>query len=133
MHGNAYGCILVEEEFLSVRLLRPGPVQCDDAASFRQTVRPVLVLLAVFLRSAVIFLTDLLLLPLTPLALPSVTAIPDQLTGTGFAAGIPDPTHLARLWRQPLDGAVYTESLVVDGEVIVATERDSLYALDVHN
>ena len=82
---------------------------------------------------------------ITPLTLPSTTAVPYQLTGadwsmyhqnnarTGFVAGVPDPTHLASLWRQPLDGAVYAEPLVVDGQVIVATEHDSLYALDARS
>jgi len=49
---------------------------------------------------------------------------------TGFIAGAPDPTHLTSLWKQPLDGAVYAEPLVVDGQVIVATENDTLYGLD---
>jgi outer membrane protein assembly factor BamB len=52
---------------------------------------------------------------------------------TGFVANTPDPTRLTNLWKQPLDGAVYGEPLVVDGEVIVATEHDSLYALDAQS
>src|SRR6266849_2576107 len=81
---------------------------------------------------------------LTPLTLPTntVTATPGQVTSsdwptyhqhnarTGFVAGVPAPTSLTNLWQQPLDGAVYAEPLVVDGEVIVATENDTLYALD---
>lgn len=54
-------------------------------------------------------------------------------TRTGFVANTPDPTHLASLWRHPLDGAVYAEPLVVNGKVIVATEHDSLYALDAQS
>jgi len=81
----------------------------------------------------------------TPLALPSSTATPTQLTSadwttyhannthSGLIAGMSDPTHLTNLWKQPLDGAVYAEPLVVDGLVIVATEKDSLYALDAHS
>src|SRR2546426_6314209 len=77
-----------------------------------------------------------------PLTLPSSTTTPGKLTSadwtmyhldtarTGFVAGVPDPTHLRSLWKQPLDGAVYAEPLVVGGQVIVATENDSLYALD---
>ncbi len=81
---------------------------------------------------------------ITPLTLPTntVTATPGQVTSsdwptyhqnkarTGFVPGVPAPTSLTNLWQQPLDGAVYAEPLVVDGEVIVATENDTLYALD---
>ena len=49
---------------------------------------------------------------------------------TGFVAGVPDPTRLASLWKQPLDRAVYAEPLIVAGQVLVATEHDTLYALD---
>ncbi|HEY7414767.1 MAG TPA: PQQ-binding-like beta-propeller repeat protein, partial [Ktedonobacteraceae bacterium] len=48
-------------------------------------------------------------------------------------AGVSDPTSLTSLWKQPLDGAVYAAPLVVDGEVIVATEHNSLYALDAQS
>jgi outer membrane protein assembly factor BamB len=51
---------------------------------------------------------------------------------TGFVPGVPDPTRLTSLWKHPLDGAVYAEPLVVDGQVIVARENDTLYALDAH-
>ena len=81
---------------------------------------------------------------ITPLTLPpaTTTATPGQVTATdwttyhennartGFVADMPDPTALANLWKQPLDGAVYAEPLVVDGEVIVVTEDDTFYALD---
>lgn len=81
---------------------------------------------------------------ITPLTLPpsTVTATPAPTTGTdwttyhqnsartGFVAGVPDPTRLTSLWKQSLDGAVYAEPLVVGGQVIVATEHDTLYALD---
>ena len=56
-----------------------------------------------------------------------------NVTRTGLVANIPDPTHLSSLWKHPLDGAVYAEPLVVDGEVIVATEHDSLYAFDAQS
>ena len=46
---------------------------------------------------------------------------------------MPAPNSLTNLWQQPLDGAVYAEPLVVDGEVIVATENDTLYALDARS
>ena len=79
---------------------------------------------------------------ITPLTLPPGTATPVQVTSadwtmyhydnarSGFVANEPDPTRLTSLWKQPLDGAVYAEPLVVGGEVIVATEHDTLYALD---
>src|SRR5436305_11572244 len=75
---------------------------------------------------------------ITPLTLPPSTATPghistadwtmyhDNNARTGFVAGLPDPTHLTSLWRKPLDGAVYAEPLVVNGQVIVATENDTL-------
>jgi outer membrane protein assembly factor BamB len=49
---------------------------------------------------------------------------------TGYVAGTPDPKSLVSLWTTRLDGAVYAEPLVVDGQVVVATENDTLYALD---
>jgi outer membrane protein assembly factor BamB len=49
---------------------------------------------------------------------------------TGYVAGTPDPARLTTVWTTPLDGAVYAEPLVVNGHVLVATENDSLYALD---
>ena len=79
---------------------------------------------------------------ITPLTLPPSTATPVQVNNadwtmyhydnarSGYVASEPDPTHLSSLWKQPLDGAVYAEPLVINGEVIVATEHDTLYALD---
>ena len=49
---------------------------------------------------------------------------------SGYVPGAADPRQLTRLWAQQLDGAVYAEPLVVHGRVIVATEHDTLYALD---
>ncbi|MFL5758742.1 MAG: PQQ-binding-like beta-propeller repeat protein [Thermomicrobiales bacterium] len=73
----------------------------------------------------------------TPNASPSpTTAASDWPTyhrdnaRTGFVPGLPDPQHLAKAWSAELDGAVYAEPLVVGDWVIVATEGDSLYALD---
>ena len=51
---------------------------------------------------------------------------------TGSVANAPDPHQLTRAWSVKLDGAVYAEPLVIGGRVIVATEGDSLYALDSH-
>ncbi|MBX5449748.1 PQQ-binding-like beta-propeller repeat protein [Thermogemmatispora sp.] len=52
-------------------------------------------------------------------------------TRSGYVATAPDPTRLVSLWTTHLDGAVYAEPLVVHGRVIVATEGDSLYALNL--
>src|SRR2546421_7412572 len=49
---------------------------------------------------------------------------------TGYIASTPDAHSLTRTWRRQLDGSVYAEPLVVGKHVIVATEGDSLYALD---
>lgn len=49
---------------------------------------------------------------------------------TGYIASTPDPHRLTKTWGRQLDGAVYAEPLVVGTSVIVATEGDSLYALD---
>jgi len=49
---------------------------------------------------------------------------------SGYIANAPDPNRLTQAWNAQLDGAVYAEPLVVGGRVIIATEGDSLYALD---
>ncbi len=49
---------------------------------------------------------------------------------TGYIASTLDPHSLTKAWGIQLDGAVYAEPLVVGTHVIVATEGDSLYALD---
>jgi outer membrane protein assembly factor BamB len=49
---------------------------------------------------------------------------------TGYIPGTPDPHSLSKSWSTQLDGSVYAEPLVVGKLVIVATEGDSLYALD---
>ena len=50
---------------------------------------------------------------------------------TGYLPDLPDPHQLAVEWQTPLDGAVYGEPLVVGDQVLVATENDSVYSLDV--
>jgi outer membrane protein assembly factor BamB len=52
---------------------------------------------------------------------------------TGTVTNMPDPQSLSRQWTVHLDGAVYAEPLVVGNHVLVATEHDSLYALDPEN
>ena len=49
---------------------------------------------------------------------------------TGVAPGLPPAGKLGIRWRGNLDGAVYGQPLVVGGDVIAATENDSVYALD---
>ena len=60
------------------------------------------------------------------------TTYHDNNARTGLVANAPDPHQLTRAWNVQLDGAVYAEPLVIGGRVIVATEGDSLYALDSH-
>jgi outer membrane protein assembly factor BamB len=80
---------------------------------------------------------------ITPLALtatPQPTATPatstdwttyhDNNQRTGYIASTPDPQSLNKIWSIQLDGSVYAEPLVVGDHVIVATEGDTLYALD---
>src|ERR1044071_4212372 len=49
---------------------------------------------------------------------------------SGYLPDMPDPQQLAVAWNTQLDGAVYAEPLVVGGQVIVATENNSLYSLN---
>jgi len=49
---------------------------------------------------------------------------------TGVATGVPAAGPLTTAWSAQLDGAVYGQPLVVGGEVIAATENDSVYALN---
>ena len=54
-------------------------------------------------------------------------------TRAGFIANAPDPSQLTPAWSEKLDGAIYAEPLVVGNRVIVATEGDTLYALNRYN
>ena len=49
---------------------------------------------------------------------------------TGYIPDTPDPHTLSKIWSKQLDGSVYAEPLVIGNHIIVATEGDSLYALD---
>ena len=51
-------------------------------------------------------------------------------TRAGYLADMPDPQQLTQAWNTKLDGAVYGEPLVVSGRILVATENDTLYALN---
>jgi len=48
---------------------------------------------------------------------------------TGIADGLPAAGALRTAWTAGLDGAVYGQPLVVGGDVIAATENDTVYAL----
>ena len=48
---------------------------------------------------------------------------------TGIAPALPTAGRLTRSWTATLDGAVYGQPLVVGGDVIAATENDSVYAI----
>ena len=48
---------------------------------------------------------------------------------TGVAPRLPTAGKLALAWTASLDGAVYGQPLVVGGDVIAATENDSVYAI----
>jgi outer membrane protein assembly factor BamB len=52
---------------------------------------------------------------------------------SGYLPGSPDPARLTRAWGARLDGAVYGQPLVVGERVLVATEADSLYALELRS
>src|SRR5690348_2173177 len=50
---------------------------------------------------------------------------------SGFAPGPYDPASIKQVWESdPLDGQVYAQPIVVGGRVFVATENNSVYALD---
>jgi YVTN family beta-propeller protein len=49
---------------------------------------------------------------------------------TGQSAGTPAVATLATEWNTTLDGAVWAQPIVVGGNVIVATENDTLYSLN---
>jgi PQQ-like domain len=49
---------------------------------------------------------------------------------SGASVSSPAPGTIRRSWTAAVDGAVYAQPLVIGSEVIVATENDSVYALD---
>jgi outer membrane protein assembly factor BamB len=82
-------------------------------------------------------LADLPTRPLRPGASPAQASDSgDWLTYHGDAArsgrgpDTPVVDTLGSLWSAPLDGEVYAEPLVASSKVIVATENDSVFALD---
>ena len=54
-------------------------------------------------------------------------------TGHDIVTGTITGLSTTPAWNKHLDGAVYGEPLLFGGRVLVATENDSLYALDPHN
>ena len=83
-----------------------------------------------------VHITPLTLSPATTTTTPGQVAETDWTTyhdnnvRSGFVPKMPDPTALSNLWKQPLDGAVYAEPLVVGGQLIVVTENDTMYSLN---
>ncbi len=63
---------------------------------------------------------------------PAWTTYQDSAARLGQAGPTPALAPLTRAWSDALDGqAVYGQPLVFDGRVIVATEGDNVYALDL--
>ena len=52
------------------------------------------------------------------------------LDRAGFSPDTPPVHSLRRAWATTLDGQVYASPLIADGRVFVATEHNSVYALD---
>jgi hypothetical protein len=66
----------------------------------------------------------------TPASEPSWTTFGVANDRRGFVATGPDPSNLQQRWEMQLDGDLYGQPLVMGGRVFVATEGDSVYALD---
>ena len=49
---------------------------------------------------------------------------------SGVSVSSPAPGQVRRAWTAAVDGAVYAQPLIIGSEVIVATENDTVYALD---
>src|ERR1700681_3415161 len=90
--------------------------------------------------AAVAFIVLALVLPAAPGRATGAAAVFGRWPtyhGSGSRSGndVSDPTLFptSSTWTSAdLDGAIYAEPLVVAGRIIVATENDSLYALDEH-
>ena len=64
----------------------------------------------------------------------SWTVYHDSPAGTGVAPDVTSVDTTTSAWTSPpLDGEIYGEPLVFDGRVYVATERDTVYALNASN
>jgi polyvinyl alcohol dehydrogenase (cytochrome) len=62
------------------------------------------------------------------------TVYHDGPAGTGVAPDVTSVNTTARAWTSPaLDGQIFGEPLVFDGRVYVATENDTVYALNASN
>jgi outer membrane protein assembly factor BamB len=65
---------------------------------------------------------------------PSWTVYHDNSAGTGTPPHVTSVDTAARAWTSPsLDGQIYGEPLVFGGRVYVATENDTVYALNAAN
>jgi polyvinyl alcohol dehydrogenase (cytochrome) len=70
----------------------------------------------------------------SPAAGPSWTVYHGNPTGSGVAAGISSVDVASPAWTSPsLDGALYGEPVASQGEIFVATENDTVYALSGSN
>jgi outer membrane protein assembly factor BamB len=64
----------------------------------------------------------------------SWTLYHDSPAGTGVVPHVTSVDTMTRAWTSPsLDGQIYGEPLVFDGRVYVATENDTVYALNASN
>src|SRR5438477_12482397 len=83
-----------------------------------------------------VHITPLTLSPATTTTTPGHVAETDWTTyhddnaRSGVVAKMPDLTAFANLWKQPLDGAVYAEPLVVGGQLIVVSENATVFSLN---
>ncbi len=69
--------------------------------------------------------------PAPPSSVSALWPVYHQNSGrSGASNNTPVPGSLQRSWSTELDGAVYGEPLDINGDVVVATENDSLYALN---
>jgi len=58
----------------------------------------------------------------------------DRTAGRGgVSTTTPAPGKVRKSWTAKVDGAVYTQPLIIGAEVIIATENDSVYALNEAN
>jgi hypothetical protein len=74
-----------------------------------------------------------MLIAATLVPLPAAAAWPTyhlDLSRTGNSPGQPFTRSLTNLWSRAVDGDVYAEPLAVGNSLIVATENNSVYALD---
>ena len=52
-----------------------------------------------------------------------------SMARSGVSVSSPRPGHIRRSWTAAVDGQIYAQPLIVNSEVIVATENDTVYAI----